>query len=95
MRSDQPRLLARTGCSTAISTGSTSALDNFDVYYYDDRKKIATEAIQYTETEFDRITDLIGWPSTMKSRYLFTIPLRICSRATWASMASSLRWGSN
>lgn len=42
--------------------------DNFDVYYYDDRKKIATEAIQYLETEFDRITDLIGWPSTMKSK---------------------------
>jgi len=42
--------------------------DNFDVYYYDDRRKIATEAIQYLETEFDRITDLIGYPPNLKTK---------------------------
>ena len=42
--------------------------ENFDVYYYDDRKKVAGEAIQYLEGEFDRITDLIGWPPYLKTK---------------------------
>ncbi|MEJ0054800.1 MAG: hypothetical protein WDN75_03605 [Bacteroidota bacterium] len=42
--------------------------ENFDVYYYDDRKKVATESIQYLETEFDRITDLIGYPPYLKTK---------------------------
>lgn len=42
--------------------------DNFDVYYYDDRRRVATEAAQYLETEFDRITDLIGWPPYLKTK---------------------------
>ncbi len=42
--------------------------ENFDVYYYDDRRKVAGEAIQYLESEFDRITDLIGWPPYLKTK---------------------------
>ena len=42
--------------------------ENFDVYYYDDRRKIATEAIQYLEGEFDRVTDLIGYPPYLKTK---------------------------
>ncbi len=42
--------------------------ENFDVYYYEDRKKVAGEAIQYLEAEFDRITDLIGWPPYLKTK---------------------------
>ncbi len=42
--------------------------ENFDVYYYDERKKVATESIQYLETEFDRITDLIGYPPYLKTK---------------------------
>src|SRR5258708_36569075 len=40
--------------------------ENFDVYYYDDRRKVAGEAIQYLESEFDRITALIGWPPCLR-----------------------------
>ncbi|MBK5278464.1 MAG: PD40 domain-containing protein [Bacteroidia bacterium] len=42
--------------------------ENFDVYYYDERRRIATEAIQYLEGEFDRITDLIGYPPYLKTK---------------------------
>ncbi|HRI78014.1 MAG TPA: translocation protein TolB [Cyclobacteriaceae bacterium] len=42
--------------------------DNFDVYYYDERRKVATEAIQYLESEFDHITDLIGYPPYLKTK---------------------------
>ena len=42
--------------------------ENFDVYYYDDRRKVATEAIQYLEGEFDRVTDLIGYPPYLKTK---------------------------
>ncbi len=42
--------------------------ENFDVYYYDNRRKVATEATQYLETEFDRITDLIGYPPYLKTK---------------------------
>ncbi len=42
--------------------------ENFDVYYYEDRRKVAGEAIQYLESEFDRITDLIGWPPYLKTK---------------------------
>lgn len=42
--------------------------DNFDVYYYDERRRVATEAAQYLETEFDRITDLIGYPPYLKTK---------------------------
>ena len=42
--------------------------DNFDVYYYDERRRVATEATQYLESEFDRITDLIGYPPYLKTK---------------------------
>jgi hypothetical protein len=42
--------------------------ENFDVYYYDARKAIATDALHYLESEFDRITDLIGYPPYFKTK---------------------------
>jgi hypothetical protein len=42
--------------------------ENFDVYYYDERRRVATEALQYLESEFDRITDLIGYPPYLKTK---------------------------
>ena len=42
--------------------------DNFDVYYYDARKAIAQNALEYLEAEFDRITDLIGYPPYFKTK---------------------------
>jgi hypothetical protein len=35
--------------------------ENFDVYFYGERRKAAQEALQYLESEFDRITDLLGY----------------------------------
>jgi len=42
--------------------------ENFDVYYYDDRKNVAQESVQYLESEFDRITDLIGFYPYQKTK---------------------------
>jgi hypothetical protein len=42
--------------------------ENFDVYYYDARKENAREALEYVEQEFDRITDLIGYPPYFKTK---------------------------
>lgn len=42
--------------------------ENFDVYYYDARKTVAQEALEYLEGEFDRITDLIGYPPYFKTK---------------------------
>ncbi|GIL22641.1 MAG: hypothetical protein BroJett042_11540 [Bacteroidota bacterium] len=42
--------------------------ENFDVYYYDDRKRIAQESLDYLEKEFDRITDLIGFYPYQKTK---------------------------
>src|SRR5688572_2013652 len=42
--------------------------ENFDVYYYDGRRAIATQALEYLESEFDRITDLIGYAPYFKTR---------------------------
>jgi len=42
--------------------------ENFDVYYYDARKAMAQEALEYLEGEFDRITDLIGYPPYFKTK---------------------------
>jgi hypothetical protein len=42
--------------------------ENFDVYYYDGRRAIATEALEYLESEFDRITDMIGYAPYFKTR---------------------------
>ncbi len=42
--------------------------ENFDVYYYEERKKIATDALQFLELEFDRVTDLIGSSPYLKTK---------------------------
>lgn len=42
--------------------------ENFDVYYYDARKGMAENAIEFLESEFDRITDLIGYPPYFKTK---------------------------
>jgi len=42
--------------------------ENFDVYFYGDRKKLAMEALQYMESEFDRITDLLGFYPYQKTK---------------------------
>ncbi|MBL0742418.1 PD40 domain-containing protein [Chryseolinea lacunae] len=42
--------------------------ENFDVYYYDARKAVAQEALEYLEGEFDRVTDLIGYPPYFKTK---------------------------
>lgn len=42
--------------------------ENFDVYYYDARKTMAQEALEFLEGEFDRITDLIGYPPYFKTK---------------------------
>jgi Tol biopolymer transport system component len=42
--------------------------ENFDVYFYDDRKRVAQEALDYLEKEFDRITDLIGFYPYQKTK---------------------------
>lgn len=42
--------------------------ENFDVYYYDGRREVATQALEYLESEFERITDLIGYSPYYKAR---------------------------
>ncbi|HCW08127.1 MAG TPA: translocation protein TolB, partial [Cytophagales bacterium] len=42
--------------------------ENFDLYYYGERTKVAKEAIQYLESEFDRITDLLGFYPYQKTK---------------------------
>jgi len=42
--------------------------ENFDVYYYDNRREVATEALEFLEGEFDRITDIIGYPPYFKTK---------------------------
>src|ERR1041385_4873994 len=42
--------------------------ENFDLYYYGERKKPSQEALQYLESEFDRITDLLGYSPYQKTK---------------------------
>jgi hypothetical protein len=42
--------------------------ENFDVYFYGPRKAVATEVIQYLESEFDRITDILGAAVYLKTK---------------------------
>lgn len=42
--------------------------ENFDVYYYDAQKQTATNALEFLEREFDRITDLIDYPPYFKTK---------------------------
>ena len=41
---------------------------NFDIYFYDNRAEVARDALEYLEGEFDRITDLIGYPPYFKTK---------------------------
>ena len=42
--------------------------ENFDVYYYDARKGVAQDALEFLEAEFDRITDQIDYPPYFKTK---------------------------
>lgn len=42
--------------------------ENFDVHFYGSRRKAAEEALQYLESEFDRITDLLGFYPYQKTK---------------------------
>ena len=42
--------------------------DNFDIYFYDGGDKIAKEVTEYLEEEFDRVTDIIGYPPYSKTK---------------------------
>jgi Tol biopolymer transport system component len=42
--------------------------ENFDIYYYDNQKEMAYEALHFLEHEFDRITDLIDYPPYFKTK---------------------------
>jgi hypothetical protein len=42
--------------------------ENFDIYYYDARREVAGEALEFLEGEFDRITDIIGYPPYFKTK---------------------------
>src|SRR5882672_12474436 len=42
--------------------------ENFDLYFYGERRKTAQEALQYLESEFDRITDLLGFYPYQKTK---------------------------
>lgn len=42
--------------------------ENFDIYYYDAQKAVATEALEFLEHEFDRITDIIDYPPYFKTK---------------------------
>jgi len=42
--------------------------ENFDVYFYEGGDEIAKEVVEYLEEEFDRITDLIGYPPYSKTK---------------------------
>ncbi|MEX2335907.1 MAG: translocation protein TolB [Fulvivirga sp.] len=42
--------------------------DNFDVYFYDGGDKIAKQVTDYLEEEFDKVTDIIGYPPYSKTK---------------------------
>lgn len=42
--------------------------ENFDVYYYDARKAVAQDALEFLEGEFDRVTDMIDYPPYFKTK---------------------------
>ena len=41
---------------------------NFEIYFYQDGQQTATLAAQYAETEFERITDLLGYTPFSRTR---------------------------
>ncbi|MDH5474392.1 MAG: translocation protein TolB [Cyclobacteriaceae bacterium] len=42
--------------------------ENFDIYFYDDGHLMAKQVSNYLEEEFDKITDLIGYPPYSKTK---------------------------
>ncbi|QSE97934.1 TolB-like translocation protein [Fulvivirga lutea] len=42
--------------------------DNFDVYFYRGSEKIAREVSEFLEEEFDKVTDIIGYPPYFKTK---------------------------
>ena len=42
--------------------------ENFDIYFYDNGHIMAKQAANYLEEEFDKITDLIGYPPYAKTK---------------------------
>ncbi|MBL3657090.1 translocation protein TolB [Fulvivirga sediminis] len=42
--------------------------DNFDIYFYEGNDKIANDVTEYLEDEFEKITDLIGYPPYSKTK---------------------------
>ncbi len=44
--------------------------DNFEVHFYEGGERTARMAIDYLEDEFNRITDLVGYPPANKTRIL-------------------------
>ena len=42
--------------------------DNFDVYFYDGGAEAAREAIDYLESEFERLTDILGYAPYSKTK---------------------------
>ena len=42
--------------------------ENFDIYFYDNGNDLARQAAEYLEEEFDKITDLIGYPPYSKTK---------------------------
>ena len=42
--------------------------ENFDTYYYGNRKEMAQQALEYLDREFDRITDIIGYSPYFKTK---------------------------
>ncbi len=47
--------------------------ESFDVYYYDNGDKIANDAIKYLDSEFDRITDILGYAPYSKAKIVLYI----------------------
>ena len=43
---------------------------HFDVYYYDEGGKYAKEAIDYLEEEFNRLTDVLGYAPSAKTKII-------------------------
>ena len=49
---------------------------NFEIYYYQDGTQIANLTAQYAESEFDRITELLGYtPYNRVKIFLFNSPV--------------------
>lgn len=56
-------------------TWQTVRTSNFEIYYYEDGEQIANLAAQYAESDFDRITELLGYtPYNRIKIFLYNSP---------------------